>query len=160
MKCKLLRLSLLSCALMAQIMAAPFTPQMILQDGEDQSISINPYTQESGEARKGTVAATLNNIALLNQIILKEPSPGREEEIKATIQAIDQLIPSLKVIGMFDLFEPRYWVGQGEQIGRIVVLSLYFKQYPEKDTEQLKLKIRSLTTQISSPTLRELFESL
>jgi hypothetical protein len=141
-------------------MAAPFTPQMILKDGVDETISVNPYTQESGEVRKGTVAATLNNIARLNQLFLQENSQECEEEIKAIVFAIDQLIPSLKVIGVFDLFEPIYWIGQGEQIGRIVALALYIKRYPEKDTNHLGQKILSLTNTIVSPSLRDLFQSL
>lgn len=138
-------------------MTAPFTPEMILQDGVDQSISINPYTQERGTARKGTIAATLNNIATLNRLIPKENS---EEAIKATIAAVEVLIPSLKIVGMFDLFEPIYWVGEGEQMGRIVVLALYLRHYPEKGSASLRKKIRSLTNALTSPSLSTLFQSL
>ena len=160
MQYKFFAIVVLSMAWMFQGSAAPFTPQMILKDGVDQTISVNPYTQESGEVRKGTVAATLNNIARLNQLLLQEHSQGREEEIKALIIAIDQLIPSLKVVGMFDLFEPIYWIGQGEQMGRIVTLSLYIKHYPEKDTAHLRQKILLLTHTVTSPSLEELFHSL
>jgi hypothetical protein len=160
MICKLFAMSALTIAWVSQGMAAPFTPQTILRDGVDQTISVNPYTQESGEVRKGTVAATLNNIARLNQLLLQENSQECEQEIKAIVAAIDQLIPSLKVIGMFDLFEPIYWIGQGEQMGRIVTLALYIKHYPEKDTANLRQKILSLTNRVTSPSLGDLFQSL
>lgn len=160
MYCKFFTIATLSIVCLCQAFAAPFTPQMILKDGVDVSISVNPYTQESGEARKGTIAATLNNIANLNLLIAKETNEENEHDIQAIIEAIDPLIPSLNVIGVFDLFEPIYWVGKGEQIGRIVVLSLYIKRYPEKNLGYLKEPILLVTSQVTSPSLRALFQSL
>jgi hypothetical protein len=142
------------------MMATPFTLQMILKDGIDHTISINPYTSEVGEVRKGTVAATLNNIELLNCLLLKNPTAEREEVIKSIVDEIDKLIPSLKVIGMFDLFEPVYWVGNGEQMGRVVAVALYIKQYPEKGVNHLREKILSLTRRLESPVLKDLFRHL
>jgi hypothetical protein len=66
----------------------------------------------------------------------------------------------MKVIGMFDLFEPVYWVGEGEQIGRIVAIALYIRRYPEKKFGNLKPKIVSLTDHLESPVLRDLFRYL
>lgn len=153
---KLLILFLMNTSL---ICAAPYTPQTILQDGVDSSISINPYTLESGQVRKGTVAATLNNIAKLNKLLQEATTPEQENEIKAIVEAIDQLIPSLQIVGMFDLFEPVHWMGQKEQMGRIVALALYFKHYPEKDKWGLRQQIRTLEVRVSSPTIVALFKS-
>ncbi len=143
-----------------QLMGDPVTPQTILADGVDHLVSVNPYTSESGEARKGTVAATLNNIARLNELLLKENNRETEDEIRSIISSIDKLIPSLKVIGMFDLFEPSHWLGHGEQIGRIVALSLYLKHYPEKDTANLGQKIVNLGSVVKSQSVKDLFQSI
>ena len=133
---------LYSLAVAAVATAAPFTPESILPDGMDASLSVNPYTGEAGHARKGTVAATLNNVARLNQLLLQEDTPENQEEIQAILSAIDALIPSLQAIGMFDFFEPTYWIGQGEQSGRVAVICLYFQHYPEKYTTDMKERLR------------------
>src|ERR1019366_5995254 len=80
----------------------PYTPESILPKGVDDTVSVNPYTGESGPARKGTVAATVNNVALLNKLLLAPQAPQNEKEINQIIQTIDPLIPSLKSIGMFN----------------------------------------------------------
>ena len=129
----------------------PFTPDSILKEGEDFTISVNPYTQESGKTRKGTIAATLNNVARLNLLLAQPLSLQQAEEIGALIKAIEELIPSLRVVGMFDFFEPIYWIGEGEQLGRIIVILLYFKHYPQELTPPLRQKIESLTSLSSSP---------
>lgn len=41
-----------------------FTPEKMLPAGIDEAEVTNPYTGEKRKARKGTVAATINNIAL------------------------------------------------------------------------------------------------
>jgi len=135
--------------------SAPLTPEMVLPAGVDSSISTNPYTGESGPARKGTVAATLNNIARLNQLLVQEETAEVKNEILQISEAIDQLIPSLHVIGLFDLFEPIYWIGSGEQPGRLLTLSLYFKHYPEKCTLTLKAKLLKVKDEIPSLYLQE-----
>ena len=134
---------------------SPFTPESILPAGVDSSISINPYTGESGNARKGTVAATLNNVARLNQLFLQEETPEQKNAIVEISNAIDQLIPSLQIVGMFDLFEPIHWIGEGEQPGRVLALLLYFKHYPEKCTPALRGRLSVVREKISSPYLRE-----
>lgn len=156
---KLITMGLASLNL-GSIKAAPFTPEAILQEGVDSTISINPYTGESGTARKGTVAATLNNVARLNQLLSQEETEQQREEIRQISDAIDQLIPSLQVIGVFDMFEPTYWIGSGEQPGRILALSLYFKHYPEKYTPALREQLIKVKDQIHSPYLREQIEAL
>jgi hypothetical protein len=137
-----------------------FTPESILPAGVDSTISTNPYTGESGNVRKGTVAATLNNVARLNQLLSQEETAERKKEIMEISTAIDQLIPSLQIIGIFDLFEPIHWIGNGEQPGRILALSLYFKQYPEKYTSVLREQLFNVKKKISSPYLREQLDSI
>jgi hypothetical protein len=137
-----------------------FTPESILPAGVDSAISINPYTGESGNVRKGTVAAMLNNVARLNQLLVQEETPECKQEIMKISTAINQLIPSLQIIGVFDLFEPIHWIGNGEQSGRILVLSLYFKHYPEKCTPALKEQLFKVKENIFSPYLREQLDLL
>lgn len=119
------------------LVCAPANPESILPAGVDSTVSVNPYTGESRETRKGTIAATLNNVALLNRLLTLETEESKKavKEISATVA---DLIPSLNAIGMFDFFEPTYWIGIGEQPGRLLVISLFFKHYPEKYTHQLK----------------------
>jgi hypothetical protein len=150
--------SLYCCA--GTVEGASFTPESILPAGVDSTTSTNPYTGESGTARKGTVAATLNNVAKLNQLLSQEENAERKQEILEISNAINQLIPSLQVIGMFDLFEPSHWIGSGEQPGRILALSLYFKHYPEKYTPALKEQMLQVKGKIASPYLREQLASL
>lgn len=117
---------------------APFTPEKILPVGADSTISINPYTLESGEVRKGTVAATLNNIALLNQKLSKKASKEEIEKIDDIIDAIKSLLPSLRVIGVFDLFTKEEWISSDNQPGRVMAGVLYLQRYPQEVTEHIK----------------------
>ncbi|MDF3047069.1 MAG: hypothetical protein K0R73_187 [Candidatus Midichloriaceae bacterium] len=132
----------------AQEPTEPFTPEGVLAEGVDSTVSTNPYTGESGQARKGTVAATLNNIALLNGLLSEKTSPENELKIQKIIDAITPLIPSLRVIGVFDLFTVDEWLLTDAQPGRILVAALYIKQYPQTITPQNKqrlLQIRDTT---------------
>lgn len=139
---------------------SPATPEAILPAGVDSTISINPYTGESGVARKGTVAATLKNIASLNQLLSQTENLEIRKELIEISDAIDQLIPSLQVIGLFDFFEPTYWIGEGEQPGRILVLSLYLKHNPKKYSSVLQERLSEVKEKITSPYLLEQIQSL
>ena len=118
-----------------------FTPETMLADGVDSSISTNPYTNESGPARKGTIAATLNNIALLNK---KLPKASSKEDIKDITNVIDNLIPSLRVVGMFDLFTVEQWMETADQPGRVWVVLLYLKKYPQELTASRREKLEHI----------------
>ncbi|MBU6383750.1 MAG: hypothetical protein KGR16_05485 [Verrucomicrobia bacterium] len=150
----------LTTSLTGPIEGTPFTPESVLPEGVDALISTNPYTGESGPSRKGTVVATLKNVALLNSLLLQKETLDIRKDIATISAAIDTLIPSLRVIGLFDLFEPMYWIGQGEQPGRILALVLYLKQYPEKYTLELQQHLLQVKEHISSPYLQEQLESL
>ena len=113
----------------------PFTPETILPDGQDTTISINPYTGESGPARKGIIAATLNNIAILNKMIA---SGASEKELQPIIIEITKLIPSLHYVGIFDMFTPQEWLTSETQPGRILAGILYLESYPVKITDNVK----------------------
>lgn len=139
---------------------APFTPESILPEGVDSTISTNPYTGESGLARKGTVAATLNNVARLNHLLKQEETPELRQEIIEISSAINTLIPSLQAIGMFNFFEPDFWISRGEQPGKVIVICLYFKHYPEKYTAELREKLGNVRSETSSCYLREQIDAL
>ncbi len=136
--------------------AASYTPESILPAGVDSTLSINPYTGESGEVRKGTVAATLNNIAHLNSLLALDETPDIQNQIIEISSAIQQLIPSLQAVGLFDLFELTYWIGTGEQPGRVLTAILYFKTYPQKCTPSLKQQLIEARNKFKSPYLLEL----
>lgn len=139
--------------------SSAFTPEAVLPNGVDATISVNPYTGESGFVRKGTVAATIQNIALLNQLLAKPNDQDREQEIEQVSAEIERLIPSLKCIGVFDFFEPAEWIGSGEQPGRVLVAALYLKQYPDEMTEEIERKIQEISSSTPSDYLRNLLQT-
>lgn len=118
---------------------AAFTPEKILADGADISVSVNPYTGESGEVRKGTIAATLNNVAFLNNLIITKKS---DQEIQSILHEIAKLVPSLRVVGMFDLFSVEEWLA--DQPGRQLAAILYLQAYPDKLNSKLVKIIKDI----------------
>lgn len=115
-----------------------FTPESVLPAGVDSSASVNPYTGESGEARKGTVAATLNNIALLNKLLPGAKSEEEKKQISDLVAAVDSLMPSLRVVGMFDLFTANEWLSSPNQPGRVMAAVLYLKRYPQEISPEVR----------------------
>lgn len=113
-----------------------FTPDLILPDGADTTVSVNPYTQETGPVRKGTVAATLSNIAVLNRLF-SSPDSQKESLVIEITEAVQRLLPSLRVIGVFDLFSIEEWLGAHTQQGRLYVTALYLQRYPEEINEKI-----------------------
>lgn len=132
-----------------------FTPESVLPEGVDTTISTNPYTGESGPARKGTVAATLNNIALLNTLFMQEGSSKNQEKERVITQAITSLIPSLRFIGVFDLFTPDEWLASETQPGRILAVVLYLQKYPQEITPQIKERLLHIQQKTKIKALSE-----
>lgn len=118
-----------------------FTPEDILAAGVDGLLSTNPYTGESGPVRKGTVAATLNNIALLNTLLSESNLSENHLKIDKIAQSIIALLPSLRVIGVFDLFTPQEWLSDDNQPGRIFAIILYLQQYPQDITSAIRERL-------------------
>ena len=104
------------------------TPEDLLPAGVDSIIAINPQTGESGPARKGTIGATLNNVALLNTLLSEKVLPNNQKKIQDVTEAIASLIPSLKVLGVFDLFTPEEWLSSEAQPGRVLAAVLYLQK--------------------------------
>lgn len=130
-----------------------FTPEGILPAGVDNTVSINPYTGESGPARKGTVAATLNNIALLNTLLSEKNSPNDHAKAEKIIEAMAALIPSLRVVGVFDLFTPEEWLSSEAQPGRVLAAVLYLQTYPQNITPEIKQRLLQIQAQTESKML-------
>jgi hypothetical protein len=140
---------------------SPYTPEKILPSGVDESISVNPYTGESGSARKGTVAATLNNVALLNKLLLQPASAQNDRNIKQIIQAIESLLPSLKVVGMFHFFSIEEWLSDDKrQPGRTLVGVLYLQKYPKELNADVKKTLARIHKESSIKVLNEHIEKL
>lgn len=129
----------------------PFTPEKILAKGEDSTVSINPYTGESAKARKGTVAATLNNIVLLNDLLVQNTKESKEN-IKLIADSLKELILSLSAVGMFDLFSPIEWASI-EQPGRTYILALYLEKSPNKLSTDLSTKLQLIANTTPSEEL-------
>lgn len=133
------------------------SPEDILPSGDDYAMVVNPFTGMTGKARKGTVAATLNNIALLDRLLLN----NRElEQIQQINEAVTKLIPSLKFVGIFDLFKLEEWFNDAQRLGRIYVVALYLKNNPEEMTQQLAAEIKKIQQSTKSIPLRSLLEEI
>lgn len=133
-----------------------YTPEGILPAGVDDSIVVNPYTGDSGKARKGTVAATINNIALLNKLLLKPQSEVDNKAIKEIIQEIDMLIPSLNVLGLFDFFTVNEWLSNYKiQPGRALTAVRYLKQYPNQIDPSIQKSLDDVYHQTTVIFLKE-----
>ena len=124
-----------------------FTPESVLPTGVDSTFSTNPYTGESGPARKGTVAATLNNIALLNALLSEKISSNDQIKAEAIIEAMTSLIPSLSFVGVFDLFTPEEWLSSKTQPGRVLAAVLYLQKYPQNITSEIKQRLLQIQAQ-------------
>lgn len=121
-----------------------YTPEKILPAGDDYAVVVNPFTGEAKKARKGIVAATLNNIALLNQL-LRDGKEKERDQVNGIREAIDQLIPSLKAVGIFDLFSIEEWLNDKRQPGRIYAAILYLNHYPEEFTKPIETKLKEIS---------------
>lgn len=127
------------------------TPEKLLPAGVDVTEAVNPYTGEKGHARKGTVAATVNNIAILNQLLLAEPADSDNKKIDEFSEAIKKLLPSLRVVGMFDFFTVTEWLEHDEsQPGRILVAVYYLHQYPQEITADIKIQLKNIGDKTST----------
>ena len=94
------------------------TPDKILPDGIDKALITNPYTGESGYARKGIVAATISNIASLNHLLKKDIDFKKNRTIIIkTTREIQLLINDLNYTGLFNLVPPKEWVKDNNQPG-------------------------------------------
>lgn len=124
-----------------------FTPEKMLPAGIDEAEVTNPYTGEKRKARKGTVAATINNIALLNKLLLEPNSSATSEKlIKESIEEMRKLMPSLKVIGVFNIFIPEEWLNiqDSNQWGRTTCVLLYLEKYPDIINSKIKSRIKAI----------------
>ena len=132
-----------------------FTPESLLPDGMDSSLSVNPYTGEALEVRKGTVAATLNNVAELNGLL----HSGARQLIQDSEAVLTPLLASLRGVGMFHLFEPEAWIGKGEQPGRVLIAVLYLEKYPDALTPSVRKQLKSVRKK-APPYLKERINSI
>ncbi len=126
-----------------------YTPEAILPEGDDFTTATNPFTGETGRARKGIIAATLNNVALLNPLLLSN-SDKHLSQIHAIESTIKELLPSLKAVGIFHMFTVDEWVGEGQQPGRVLAALLYLQAYPGECSPKLHLKLEHLSKSLSS----------
>jgi hypothetical protein len=155
LKIKLLTLCLTNLPVFADTV---FTPEKILPEGVDAALSKNPYTGETGYVRKATVAATLNNIAVLNELLGTASSTENLEKNENYVKAIKELLPSLRVIGVFNLFTPLEWLSAENQPGRVLTVLLYLQRYSDAITPKIKKTLRHLQIQEKIPYLLEMIK--
>lgn len=137
-------------------MSQAFTPEDILPDGDDHTISVNPFTGFRGRARKGTVAATLNNIALLDRLFAENAD---QEQIANVKKAVLELMPSLKAVGIFDFFRPVEWI-QAERLGRTYVALLYLQYDPDGINQEIVDQLKKIQPKIQNPFFQAELEGI
>ncbi len=131
------------------------TPEKLLPAGVDSGEIVNPYTGEKGQARKGTVGATINNIVVLNKLLQEKPTASTDKKIDEHAQAIMKLIPSLKVIALFDFFTVEEWLGNHDkQPGRALVAIFYLQKYPNEITPEIKTQLKQVENETNIQKLK------
>jgi hypothetical protein len=138
------------------------TPEKVLPDGVDSATVMNPFTGEKGFSRKGTVAATIQNIAALNKLFANKPSKENDKDIENIMAEIKRLVPFLRVIGVFDMFNVDEWLDNthSTQWGRIVCALLYIEQYPELLNDARKKQILILKASSPSKAINKIIDRL
>lgn len=138
-------------------MANIFTPEDILPDGDDHTTVVNPFTGFQANARKGTVAATLSNIALLDRLFQVDTDHDQIAKVK---KAIIDLMPSLKATGIFDLFNSLEWISNPKYLGRTYVALLYLKHYPNEINKEITSQLQAIQKTIQIPSFQAEFLEL
>ena len=138
---------LLSLIILYPLTCLSVSPEQILPQGIDSAEIANPFTGEKGNVRKGTIGATINNIAKLNKLFeSNNANLEKNSEFQAAINDIKQLIPSLKILGMFDLFTLDQYlsINKTKQWGRVICGLLYYQQYPVELNNEIISQLKDL----------------
>jgi hypothetical protein len=140
---------------------SPVTPESVLPNNVDSAIATNPFNGKQAVVRKGTIGTTIINVARLNQLLDKEKLSAEEVEEFQAICAIERnLINSLDVLGMFDIFSPAEWLNSDQMPGRIYVAMLYLEAYPEKITSEMEKQLEHIATTAQSSLVKQLAAQL
>ena len=84
------------------------------------------------KVQTGTVGALLVNIKTYDQLVRAISDDAKEQQLtKTQIQELEAkfkaALPVLKMVGMFDLFEPREWIENSPSPGRTRVGELFIE---------------------------------
>lgn len=123
---KLFFKSIVSLMLLSSIESLAIQPSDVLRD------EVNETTTESGlVVRKGTIYATILNIYQFNQLIKKPDSIQKEIAIENVIRDMQEVIPALEAVKMFELFSIEEWLNCPlDNEGRLAVGLLYLQAFP------------------------------
>src|ERR1700686_541263 len=78
-------------------------PEDVLKDNEQGKV----FTMHDGSqsfVRKGTIAATIQNVKALNNLLQAPFSAEGQQKYNDTVADIGRAIPALKVLELFDVF--------------------------------------------------------
>jgi hypothetical protein len=152
---------LLLAVISSNAFAGTFTPEALLPAGADSAVFVNPYTGESGNIRKGTIGATIMNTHELNQLLTNAPSKQNDALVNNIIKEHQSLLPSLKIVGMFDIFNIQEWIVDPEaQPGRCLLGLLYLKQNPKEMTPDIIKTLIILKEATTNTYLLSMVDSL
>lgn len=143
---------LLIMIIMISNSALAITAEEILSNEANSSISINPITKEQGEVRKGTIAATIANSLLLDELIAKPSLTDQQQQqlVKAIID-LDDLIISGNYVGIYDFFTVEEWLNNTQRHGRVMAALLFLAKYPSRLNKNIIDHLNAL--KLTSPKL-------
>lgn len=111
----------------AEVALRTHSATKVLPNGVNESELIDPLTNLPIIVRMGTVLSTWRNIQTLNNYFSKTNSEiliQDSPELNDIRHVISSYLPSLRAIGMFDLFSPKEWQQNPNQLGRAYVARL------------------------------------
>lgn len=100
------------------------TPSEILPKGAEGQVA-----KDGTFVRKGTIKATIDNIAILNKMFNQPANKARYDKIDESIKPIMELVPSFYALDMFKFFTVNEWLQDENNKGRILVTLLYLDKY-------------------------------
>lgn len=90
-------------------------------------------------ARKGSIAAMLQNAARYEELIALPEGPHRTAEMNKIVSDVIEILPALHAVHLFEFFTPDEWLHglkKGKQ-GRAFIATLYLLHHPKTITHDI-----------------------
>jgi len=123
------------------------TPEQILADGKD------TFAKKGVTIRKGSVAALIMNVQLLNAK-LKSKETG--EHVERIIKDLRAAMPALEAIDVMSVFQASDWFESEARPGNVMVGVLFLQQFPQYLTQPIKEKLRHISIRAHSRVKAEI----
>ena len=94
--------------------------------------------------RKGSIAATLQNVKTLNCLLSEKPSLQRDQDIHTIVDDIRPIIEGLVATELFDIFSPLEWIANQHNKGRALVGIVCLQEVPALVSEETVDNLKAL----------------